>query len=61
VRKAIQRAIQQIDEADHTVGQVLRASIATGATCIYAPDAHTVVTWRTHERPTDATSAAASP
>ncbi len=45
VRKAIKRAVDQIDEADHLIGELLRASVATGSTCVYQPDPRDAVTW----------------
>ncbi|HET6951240.1 MAG TPA: hypothetical protein VFI47_12740, partial [Acidimicrobiales bacterium] len=37
VRKALRRAIDEIDAADGAIGQLLRSSVTTGATCVYAP------------------------
>lgn len=37
VRKAIKRAIDEIDAADPTIGEVLRTSIVTGSVCMYTP------------------------
>jgi hypothetical protein len=44
VRKAIKRAIDEIDAADPTIGEVLRTSIVTGSVCMYTPtsSAHNV-------------------
>jgi hypothetical protein len=45
VRKAIKRAIDEIDTADPVIGQLLRSSISTGATCVYVPDPDVPVRW----------------
>ena len=45
VRKAIKRAIDEIDAADPVIGQLLRSSISTGATCVYVPDPNAPVRW----------------
>jgi tetratricopeptide (TPR) repeat protein len=37
VRKAIKRAIDEIDAADPMVGELLRASVVTGSVCMYTP------------------------
>ena len=45
VRKAIKRAIDELDSADPVVGHLLRSSITTGSTCVHAPDPDTPVRW----------------
>jgi tetratricopeptide (TPR) repeat protein len=47
VRKALKRAIDEIDAADHQIGELLRSSIVTGSACAYSPqaDADVVVDW----------------
>lgn len=45
VRKAVVRALDQIEGADPVLGQALRASITTGTECVYIPDAHSPVVW----------------
>jgi AAA ATPase domain len=45
VRKAIKRALDEIDAADPQIAAVLRASIVTGSTCTYAPDPRSPVSW----------------
>jgi tetratricopeptide (TPR) repeat protein len=45
VRKAIKRALDEIDAADPVIGQLLRSSISTGATCVYVPDPDAPVSW----------------
>ncbi len=47
VRKALKRAIDEIDAADHEIGELLRSSIVTGSTCAYTPDAELAVAWST--------------
>ena len=47
VRKALKRAIDEIDAADHQIGELLRSSIVTGSACAYSPDADVVVDWST--------------
>ncbi len=43
VRKAIKRAIDDIAAAEPSIGEILRATIRTGASCCYTPaDAHPV-------------------
>jgi hypothetical protein len=37
VRKAIKRAIDEVDAVDPVLGRALRGTISTGATCIYVP------------------------
>jgi hypothetical protein len=47
VRKALKRAIDEIDVADHEIGELLRSSIVTGSTCTYEPSAGAGVRWST--------------
>jgi tetratricopeptide (TPR) repeat protein len=47
VRKAIKRAVDQIDEADPEIGRALRATISTGSTCVYTPDPEAAIRWST--------------
>lgn len=49
VRKAIKRAIDEIEAADHEIGELLRSSIVTGSTCSYSPAADAVVVWSAGE------------
>jgi hypothetical protein len=37
VGKAIRRALDRVSEADHTIGDELRATIQTGRLCSYRP------------------------
>ena len=50
VRKAIKRAIDEIDAADGELGRVLHSSITTGSMCRYAPDPHDPITWTTDDQ-----------
>jgi tetratricopeptide (TPR) repeat protein len=45
VRKAVVRALDQIEAADPVLGQSLRASITTGTECVYIPDARSPIVW----------------
>ena len=49
VRKAIKRAIDEIDGANPVVGQALRTSIVTGLSCAYLPDPTDPITWSVTE------------
>jgi tetratricopeptide (TPR) repeat protein len=54
VRKAIKRALDEIEAADPEIGGMLRASIRTGHSCCYAPGDAASVRWSTsreQERP----------
>jgi tetratricopeptide (TPR) repeat protein len=50
VRKAIKRALDEIEAADPEIGGVLRASIQTGYSCCYLPNATPHVSWSTDPR-----------
>jgi hypothetical protein len=45
VRKALKRAVDEIDAADPVIGGLLRSSITTGTICVYAPDPAAPVDW----------------
>jgi tetratricopeptide (TPR) repeat protein len=45
VRKALRRAIDEIDAVDPLVGRVLRSAITTGSTCVYTPDPDDPIAW----------------
>ena len=45
VRKAIKRAIDEVDAADPSIRGLLRTSIVTGTTCAYLPDAGKPLRW----------------
>jgi hypothetical protein len=45
VRKALKRAVDEIDGADPVIGRLLRGSITTGTLCVYAPDPVAPVDW----------------
>ncbi len=47
VRKALKRAIDEIDAADQEIGELLRSSIVTGSACAYTPDADVGIDWST--------------
>ncbi len=47
VRKAIMRAIDDITGADAGIGEALRATVTTGATCRYTPDTTCPIRWTT--------------
>jgi hypothetical protein len=49
VRKAIKRAIDEIDASDPWIADLLRSSVSTGSTCSYSADPRTAVVWSTHE------------
>lgn len=46
VRKAIKRALDEIDAANPAIGAALRGTIVTGLTCSYQPDPANPVRWR---------------
>ena len=46
VRKAIKRALDEIDAANPAIGASLRGTIVTGSTCSYQPDPTDPVRWR---------------
>jgi hypothetical protein len=50
VRKAIKRALDEIEAADPEIGGVLRESIQTGYSCCYLPNAAPHVSWSTDPR-----------
>ena len=45
VRKAIKRAIDEVAAADPVIGEVLRAGVTTGATCMFVPAPGGGVRW----------------
>jgi tetratricopeptide (TPR) repeat protein len=45
VRKALKRAIDEIDAAEPTIGAALHATVTTGTTCAYTPDPHAPIRW----------------
>ncbi|MBV9579606.1 MAG: hypothetical protein JO057_13540 [Chloroflexi bacterium] len=45
VTKAIRRAIKSIAQKHPTLAAHLVNSVKTGATCVYAPDPHSTITW----------------
>jgi tetratricopeptide (TPR) repeat protein len=47
VRKAIKRALNEIEAADPEIGRTLRASIRTGYSCCYTPGDAPTVRWST--------------
>jgi tetratricopeptide (TPR) repeat protein len=47
VRKAIKRAIDEIDAGHPAIGRVLRSSVTTGTTCVYEPGPDAPITWST--------------
>jgi tetratricopeptide (TPR) repeat protein len=49
VRKAIKRALDEIDAADPTIGQLLHTTVTTGSTCSYTPDPGNGITWSTRD------------
>lgn len=51
VRKAIKRAIDEIEQAEPSVGAVLRDNVHTGTTCCYEPDPEAPVSWVVREGP----------
>ena len=53
VRKAIKRAVDVIDDANPAIAGLLRASVSTGATCVYTPPATDPVVWTTTDLPAD--------
>jgi hypothetical protein len=53
VRKAIKRAIDVIDDANPAIADLLRASVSTGATCVYTPSTADPVVWTTTDLPAD--------
>jgi len=46
VRKAIAAALDRLDECDPPLVRLLRRSVRTGSTCVYAPDPDDRVTWQ---------------
>jgi tetratricopeptide (TPR) repeat protein len=47
VRKAIKRAIDEIDAGHPAIGRVLRSAVTTGTTCVYEPGSHAPIVWTT--------------
>jgi hypothetical protein len=45
VQKAIKRAIEAIEDADPTIADLLRQTVATGTGCTYTPSPQTPVAW----------------
>lgn len=45
VRKALKRVLDEVDAADAHLGAHLRATVSTGTTCSYAPDAREGIAW----------------
>jgi hypothetical protein len=45
VRKAVKRAIDEIDAAAPVAGQALRSTVTTGSVCTYTPDPDAPVDW----------------
>jgi hypothetical protein len=45
VRKAIKRALHEIDAADPAIGSLLHTTITTGSTCTYTPDPTRAIDW----------------
>jgi tetratricopeptide (TPR) repeat protein len=47
VRKAIKRAIDEIDAGQPAIGRMLRSAVTTGATCVYDPSPAAPIAWST--------------
>jgi tetratricopeptide (TPR) repeat protein len=45
VRKALKRAIDEIDAAEPAIGAALHATVTTGTTCAYTPDPRAPIRW----------------
>jgi tetratricopeptide (TPR) repeat protein len=45
VRKAIKRAVDEIEAVEPAIGGMLRTTITTGTSCCYTPDPHRQIMW----------------